>query len=113
MAVAGPTTFAAILNSLQMGFRTLAIQQRSSEVWTVLGAVKTEFEKFGAVMDKIHKKLQEATNEIDNAKRRSRVLERKLRDVQELPSPQAQSLLGLTEAAVGAADDEPGPDEQP
>ncbi|OGD21901.1 MAG: recombinase RmuC [Candidatus Aminicenantes bacterium RBG_16_63_16] len=113
VAVAGPTTFAALLNSLQMGFKTLAIQKRSSEVWNVLGAVKTEFEKFGAVMDKIHKKLQEATNEIDNAKRRGRVLERKLRDVQELPGPQAQSILGLTEAAAaGAADDEPGPDEQ-
>ena len=96
-----------------MGFRTLAIQQRSSEVWNVLGAVKTEFAKFGTVMDKIHKKLQEASNEIDNAKRRSRVLERKLRDVHELPGPQAQSLLGLVEDATGAPpDDEPGLDEQ-
>lgn len=111
--VAGPTTFYALLNSLQMGFRTLAIQKRSSEVWTVLGAVKTEFEKFGAVMDKIHKKLQEATNEIDNAKRRSRVLERKLRDVQELPGPQAQALLGLAEGTPAAADDEVDPEEQP
>jgi DNA recombination protein RmuC len=113
VAVAGPTTFAALLNSLQMGFKTLAIQKRSSEVWTVLGAVKTEFEKFGAVMDKIHKKLQEATNEIDNAKRRGRVLERKLRDVQELPGPQAQSLLGLAEGPqLAVEDEEPGPDEQ-
>ncbi len=113
VAVAGPTTFAALLNSLQMGFKTLAIQQRSSEVWNVLGAVKTEFAKFGTVMDKIHKKLQEASNEIDNAKRRSRVLERKLRDVHELPGPQAQSLLGLVEEATGEPpDDEPGPDEQ-
>ncbi len=109
--IAGPTSFAALLNSLQMGFRTLAIQKRSSEVWTVLGAVKTEFEKFGAVIDKIHKKLQEATNEIDNAKRRSRSLERKLRNVDELPGPQAQSILGLVEDAPAAADDEPGPDE--
>jgi DNA recombination protein RmuC len=111
--VAGPTTFYALLNSLQMGFRTLAIQKRSSEVWTVLGAVKTEFEKFGAVIDKIHKKLLEASNEIDNAKRRSRVLERKLRDVQELPGPQAQSLLGLAEGPQLAVEDEElGPDEQ-
>lgn len=109
--VSGPMTFAALLNSFQMGFKTLAIEKRSSEVWTVLGAVKTEFEKFGGVIDKIQKKLQEASNEIDNAKRRSRVLERKLRDVQELPGPQAQSLLGLTEAAEGTADDEPSPDE--
>jgi DNA recombination protein RmuC len=111
--IAGPTTFYALLNSLQMGFRTLAIQKRSSEVWIVLGAVKTEFEKFGAVIDKIQKKLLEASNEIDNAKKRSRVLERKLRDVQELPGPQAQSLLGLVEDATAApADEEPGPDEQ-
>jgi DNA recombination protein RmuC len=111
--VVGPSTFWAVLNGLQMGFRTLAIQRRSSEVWSVLGAVKTEFEKFGAVMDKIYKKLQEATNEIDNAKRRGRVLERKLRDVQELPGPQAQALLGLAENSLALPqDDEPGPDEQ-
>jgi len=109
--IAGPTTFYALLNSLQMGFRTLAIQKRSSEVWIVLGAVKTEFEKFGAVIDKIQKKLLEATNEIDNAKKRSRVLDRKLRDVQELPGPQAQSLLGLVEGTAAPADEEPGPDE--
>ena len=101
VVIAGPTTLWSILNSLQMGFRTLAIQKRSSEVWTVLGAVKTEFEKFGAVMDKIQKKLQEATNEIDNAKRRSRVLEKKLRDVQELPALEAASLL----PAPGMEDD--------
>jgi DNA recombination protein RmuC len=112
VAVTGPTTFAAVLNSLQMGFKTLAIQKRSSEVWNVLGAVKTEFEKFGAVIDKIQKKLLEASNEIDNAKKRSRVLERKLRDVQELPGPQAQSLLGLVEDAAAPTDEEPGPDEQ-
>lgn len=104
--VAGPTTFYALLNSLQMGFRTLAIQKRSSEVWTVLGGVKTEFEKFGAVIDKIQKKLLEASNEIDNAKKRSRALARKLRDVEELPGPQAQALLGLTESGQ-AVEDEP------
>jgi DNA recombination protein RmuC len=112
VSVAGPTTFAALLNGLQMGFRTLAIQKRSSEVWNLLGAVKTEFEKFGAVIDKIQKKLQEATNEIDNAKKRTRVLRGKLRDVEELPGPQAQALLGLAEGAVAPAEEEPGPDEQ-
>ncbi len=112
VAVAGPTTFAALLNSLQMGFKTLAIQKRSSEVWNVLGAVKTEFAKFGGVIDKIQKKLQEASNEIDNARKRSRALERKLRTVDELPGPQAQALLGLPEGAAPPVDEEPGPDEE-
>ena len=97
--VAGPTTLAALLNSLQMGFRTLAIEQRSSEVWQVLGAVKTEFARFGEVMDKVQKKLQEATNVVDSAKSRSNVIRRKLRDVEELPSAQAVTLLGVGEAA--------------
>ncbi len=92
--LAGPTTLGALLNSLQMGFRTLAIEKRSSEVWQVLGAVKTEFGKFGEVMDKVQKKLQEATNVIDTAKSRSNVIRRKLRDVEELPSPAAIALLG-------------------
>jgi len=95
--VAGPTTLAALLNSLQMGFRTLAIEQRSSEVWQVLGAVKTEFAKFGEVMDKVQKKLQEATNVIDSAKSRSNVIRRKLKDVEGLPSAQALELLGAAE----------------
>ncbi len=92
--VAGPTTLAALLNSLQMGFRTLAIQKRSSEVWTVLGAVKTEFGKFGDVLDKVHRKLEETTNTIDDAAKRTRAIERKLRNVEELPAPDAQNLLG-------------------
>ncbi|MGI8438207.1 MAG: DNA recombination protein RmuC [Chthoniobacterales bacterium] len=83
---AGPTTLAALLNSLQMGFRTLAIQKRSSEVWNLLAAVKTEFGKFGGVLDGVKKKLQEASNKIDEVDQRSRVLNRKLRDVEELPS---------------------------
>jgi DNA recombination protein RmuC len=95
--VAGPTTLAALLNSLQMGFRTLAIEQRSSEVWQVLGAVKTEFAKFGEVMDKVQKKLQEATNVIDSAKSRSNVIRRKLKDVEGLPSAQAITLLGTAD----------------
>lgn len=76
---------AAFLNSLQMGFRTLAIEKRTSEVWSVLSAVKTEFGKFGAVLEKTQKKLQEASNTIESATVRSRVIERKLRNVQELP----------------------------
>ncbi len=93
VSIAGPTTFAAILNSLQMGFRTLAIQKRSSEVWSVLGAVKTEFSKFGEVLDKVRKNLDQATNTIDSASVRTRAIERKLRTVEELPAADAQALL--------------------
>lgn len=100
VVVAGPITLWAILNSLQMGFRTLAIQQRSSEVWNVLGAVKTEFGKFGAVLEKVQKKLHEASTQMDAAGVRTRALERKLRDVQELPAPEAQRLLSVGDLVV-------------
>lgn len=83
--ITGPTTLAALLNSLQMGFRTLAIERRSSEVWELLGAVKSEFGKFGEVLEKTQKKLQEASNVIEQAGVRSRAIERKLKDVQDLP----------------------------
>ncbi|MDD2308993.1 MAG: DNA recombination protein RmuC [Desulfuromonadaceae bacterium] len=83
--VAGPTTLAALLNSLQMGFRTLAIEKRSAEVWNLLGAVRTEFSKFGAILEKTRKKLVEAGNHIDQAATRTRAIERKLRDVQDVP----------------------------
>ncbi|MGD9180451.1 MAG: DNA recombination protein RmuC [Desulfobacterales bacterium] len=85
IVVTGPTTLAALLNSLQMGFRTLAIEKRSSEVWELLGAVKTQFGKFGEVLAKTKKKLQEASNTIDKAETRTRVIQRKLSKVQELP----------------------------
>jgi len=98
---AGPTTLAALLNSLQMGFRTLAIEKRSAEVWTLLGAVRTEFSKFGAVLEKTSKKLQEAGNHIDQAATRTRAIERKLRDVQELPQTEAGKLLDLPETNEG------------
>jgi DNA recombination protein RmuC len=84
--VTGPTTLSALLNSLQMGFRTLAIQKRTSEVWQVLGAVKTEFGKFGDLLDKTQKKLLEASNTLDSAAVRTRAIERRLRSVEELPS---------------------------
>ena len=83
---AGPTTLAALLNSLQMGFRTLAIQKSSSEVWNLLAAVKTEFGKFGGVLDGVKKKLQEASNKIDEVDVRSRAITKKLRDVEASPS---------------------------
>lgn len=94
VTVVGPTNLVAFLSSLQMGFKTLAIEKRSSEVWEVLGAVKTEFGTFGGILEKTKKKLQEATNVIDQAGVRSRAIERKLRDVQELPQEQAIDLLG-------------------
>ena len=102
VVVSGPTTLTALLMSLQMGFRTLAIEQRSSEVWKVLGAVKTEFGKFGGVLDKVQKKLIEASNTIEQAQQRSRVMERKLRPADELPAPDAVSLLGLDPDEVAA-----------
>jgi len=82
----GPTTLGALLNSLQMGFRTLAIQKRSSEVWNLLAAVKTEFGKFGAVLEGVKKKLQEASNKIEEVDVRSRVITKQLRAVEESPS---------------------------
>ncbi|MBF6023209.1 DNA recombination protein RmuC [Lysobacter niastensis] len=94
IAVAGPTTLLALMTSFQMGFRTLAIEQRSSEVWQTLGAVKTEFAKFGTTLDGVKKKLDEASNKIDETSRRSRVLTRKLREVEALPVEDSQRLLG-------------------
>ena len=96
IVVTGPTTLAALLNSLQMGFRTLAIEKHSSEVWELLGVVKTEFGKFGDVLAKTKKKLQEASNTIDKAEVRTRSIERKLRKVQEVP--QADTIPSLEEA---------------
>ncbi|TEB10506.1 DNA recombination protein RmuC [Pelotomaculum propionicicum] len=95
--VTGPTTLSALLNSLQVGFQTLAIEKRSSEVWALLGAVKSEFGKFSDILEKTHKKLQEASNTIDNAARKSRTIERKLKTVQELPATDAVNLLGQIE----------------
>ena len=93
IVIAGPTTLIALLNSLQMGFRTLAIEKRSSEVWSLLGAVKTEFGKFGDILDKTRKKLQEASNTIEDAARKSRSIGRKLKNVQELASEDSEILL--------------------
>ena len=104
ITLAGPTTLTALLNSLQMGFRTLAIEKRSSEVWQLLAAVKTEFGKFAGVLEKTRKKLTEASNVIDQAGVRTRAIERKLRHVETLPGEQVQQLLG--EAPVGEAEEE-------
>ena len=91
--LAGPTTLLATLTSLQMGFRTLALEQRSAEVWEVLGAVKTEFASFGAALAKTKKKLDEAASSIEAAETRSRVMTRRLKDVEALPEARAQALL--------------------
>jgi len=92
--VTGPTTLSAILNSLQMGFRTLAIQKRSSEVWQVLGAIKTEFGKFGVLLERTQKKLNEANSELDKLVGvRTRIIQRKLKEVQELPEGESTRYL--------------------
>lgn len=103
VVIAGPSTFAALLNSLRMGFRTLAIQKRSSEVWELLGAVKTEFGKFGVTLEGVQKKLEQASNTMEDAARRSRAIERKLRNVQELPGAATRKLLdeGAEEPTAG------------
>lgn len=100
IVVTGPTTLAALLNSLHMGFRTLAIERRSSEVWELLGVVKTEFGKFGDVLAKTKKKLQEASNTINTAEVRTRAIERKLKKVQEIPMEEAAKLIGEEEKEV-------------
>jgi DNA recombination protein RmuC len=96
VVVSGPTTLTALLTSLQMGFRTLAIEKHSGKVWKVLGAVKTEFGKFGAALDKVQKKLNEASNAVEDAKIRSRAMERQLKPADELPAADAVTLLGLS-----------------
>ena len=93
IVVTGPTTLAALLNSLQMGFRTLAIEKHSSEVWQLLGVVKTEFGKFGDVLAKTKKKLQEAGHTIDKAEVRTRAIARKLREVQEVPLTETRGFI--------------------
>lgn len=97
--IAGPSTMAAMLNALQMGFRTLAIQKRSNEVWTILGAVKTEFDKFGDVLSKAQKSLQGAERQLDLLMgTRTNAINRKLREVERLDPQQAQTLLELSDA---------------
>ncbi|MBV8634413.1 MAG: DNA recombination protein RmuC, partial [Burkholderiaceae bacterium] len=103
VSIAGPSTLTALLNSLQMGFRTLALEKRSSEVWQVLGAVKTEFSKFGDVLAKTKSTLERAAKDIESAETRSRQMARKLKSVEALPSETAQLLLGTD---AGETDEE-------
>ena len=105
VTLTGPTNFLALLNSLQMGFRTLAIEQRSSEVWRVLGAVKTEFIKFGDVIAKVKDKLDQAGKSLDEARGKTTTITRKLRDIETMPEAEADRLLGVS--LVAGADDLP------
>ena len=102
VVIAGPTTVTALLNSLQLGFRTLAIEQRSSEVWSLLGAVKSEFGKFAGILEKAEKQINTVGKSLGDASRKTRTIERKLRGVESLGQDQAQALLG-----------DLGPDEEP
>jgi DNA recombination protein RmuC len=98
VTLAGPTTLLAMLNSLQMGFRTLALEQRSSEVWQVLGAVKTEFGKFGKFVEDVRKHADNVVKTLDQAQTRTNVMNRALRKVEALPDSQAQNLLPMEKA---------------
>ncbi len=107
IVIAGPTTLSAILTSLRTGFRTLAIEKRSSEVWQILAAVKTEFDKFATILSKVKKQLKSAENTIDQTETRTRVMQRKLKDVEQLPEQSAAEVIGLPEAE-SLTEDEPG-----
>ena len=104
--VAGPTTLSAMLSTVRMGFRTLAIEKRSSEVWQILAAVKTEFGKFGDVLTKVKRQLDTASNTIDQTGVRTRAMERKLRDVEALPGDESGQLLELTDELIATEDTE-------
>ena len=108
VTVAGPTTLTAILNALQMGFRTLAIEQRSSEVWRLLGQVKTEFGKFGGILEKAERQLNTVSKSIGEAGRKTRTISRSLRDVESLPAAEVQPLL--QDAALQDFDDDETPE---
>ena len=95
VVVAGPTTLAAILTSLRMGFQTLVVEQRAADVWRVLGAVKTEFGKFGDVLDKVQRQLTTASRTIEETGQRSRAMEKKLRSAERLPEAEAAMVLEL------------------
>ena len=105
VVIAGPTTLLALLNSLRMGFRSLAIQQRSSEVWQVLRAVKTEFGKYGDILDRVQRKLHEASTTIETVTARRRQIDRRLAGIETLPEREASLLLGLDAAEAPPAEE--------
>lgn len=104
--ITGPSTFVALINSLQMGFKTLAIEKRSSEVWELLGVIKTEFNKFGDLLDKTNKKLLEISNTMSDATRKTRTIERKLKNVEALPISNEAEFYELSELNAGNSEDE-------
>ena len=110
IVVAGPTTLSAILNSLRMGFRTLALEKRSSEVWQVLAAVKMEFGKFGDVLGKVKKQLHTVSKTLDQTDVRARAMERKLREVEDLPAEATADILELTDPGTNDGSEEEGDD---
>jgi len=105
VVITGPTTFAALLNSLQMGFRTLAIQKRSGEVWKILGEVKTAFGKFGETLDNVRKKLEQATSTVDDAQRKTRTLSGKLKAVEAVSDAQSHAEITLDDTTAGQIQD--------
>ena len=102
--LAGPTTLAAILSSLRLGFQTLAIEERASEVWRLLGAIKAEFGKFGEVLDKVKRQLSTASRTIEETGVRTRAMERKLRSVEQLSETEATEILALAPAGTEIED---------
>ncbi len=110
VVVAGPTTLAAMLNSLRLGFRTLAIEKRSSEVWEILSSVKTEFGKFGVIVESTKRSIDAAAKKFDEVGKRTRAVQRKLRDVQELPSLAGQAAGLVAEELLGLDDDDDAPE---
>jgi DNA recombination protein RmuC len=106
VTLAGPTNLVAMLNSLQLGFRTLAIEKRSTEVWRVLGAVKTEFGRFGEILSRTKDRLDQVGRTLDEAGRKSTTIARKLRDVEALPEAEADALLAGVERPVIDVDDD-------
>jgi DNA recombination protein RmuC len=104
VTLAGPTTLLAMLNSLHMGFRTLALEQQASEVWKVLGAVKTEFDRYGDWVEKVREQVQKAADTLDRADTRSRQMRRALKNVEALPEGEAQALLPKFDDALDDTD---------
>ena len=113
VVVAGPTTIAAILNSLRMGFQALAFEKRASEVWRVLGAVKTEFGKFGEVLDKMGKQLKTVENTLGQTATRTRAIQRTLKNVEQLPETDSSSVLGINDGITSFDDNDAVDDESP
>jgi DNA recombination protein RmuC len=109
VVIAGPTTLSAIVSSLRLGFQSLVVEQRAAEVWRVLGAVKTEFGKFGGVLDKVHRQLNTVTRTIEETGTRTRVMERKLRGVEQMDPVESATILALPGVSSDNLDDPDGP----